>query len=333
MSQSFKQSLALPACLLSTLMLALAPAQADDVPFVEDAIAKAKEAPTAEGRWEVTASVRFASEKSGDMVASGPIAFEGTPVNGLKGIIPMQVGDDAETNKTNALGLVVKPDGTVGIQWLIAGKPYLGRPTFVFKPSVFPDYFSKLINFGGAARRMKLTLASEWIKANKPGIRKPPQPTETKEGKAPIGKRYKLTGRLVVTNSEDGFLDNTCEIEGKLTYRRGSNLKGRFEWDKVNNPCMTIISQDADKGFTLSFDKNIILDHIFAKPETEYLQIRALIYDHDDESGSESMSVGDTRPFSLASLAKKNEERNLPGDRDSENVEVYYTVTFVKDLY
>jgi len=311
-----------------------------DVPFVVDAIAKAKEEPTAEGRWVVTATVVFTSDKNGGMVATGPIAFAPFPTNGLKGVIPMTIGDDAATSKINALGLVVKPDGTVGIQWLIEGKPFLGRPTMVFEASAFPDYLSKRINFGGAARRMKLTLSTEQIKP--PRIRVPGSGTNsevksgTPEDKKLIGKRYKVTGRMEVTDASDGLFDNTCEMEGILVYSRGANIKGRYTTDNKEYPLVTIISQAAGKNFRLDFNNNILLDHIFDKPETEYFQVRSSIWDHDGATDYEVMSVDKSRARTLSDLARitaKSGEWNLPGDRDSENIEVYYSVTFVKDLY
>jgi hypothetical protein len=123
-------------------------------------------------------------------------------------------------------------------------------------------------------------------------------------------------------------------------YCRGENVKGKIHEDITKQgKCVVIIEQDANKGFTLNFDKNIYLDHIFADPKTEYLSISSNIQDEDGGgmTGDNDMMNGDqTRWRTLADLARisaKSGEWNLPGDRDSENVEVYYTVTFVKDLY
>lgn len=312
---------------IAILATAIAPAKADSQ-LVADAIEKAQQAPTTDGRWVVTATVAFTSESSGKMVAVGPVFVDSTG-DELKGTLPMTINDNPAGR--NTLALSVNKTGTVSIQWLINGKPYLGRPALVFEGSAFPDYISKYINWGGAKRRMRLTLATEMVKAPRirvPGGEKKPPPIRQK--KTPIGKRYKLDGRLVVTNSEDGVLDNTCEITGVLMYyQRGAS---KAEGQMPEQPCLTIVKQDANKGFTLYFRKNIYIDHIFAKPETKYLVIRSSIYDDDASVYDDAMNYGKSRPFALEKLATRG-EITLPGDRDSENVEVYYTVTAMEDLY
>lgn len=312
--------------MLASAVLTNAPARADST-FVADAIAQAQEAPTSEGKWQVTATVVMTSESSGTMTASGPVAFVKTPNDALWGSLPMKVGGDTSDN--HRLNVTVMPDGTVGLQWLIAGKPFLGRPTLIFKASSFPDHLSKLIDFGGVKRRMKLTLSTARVQEATNGGT-PPRIRIPKK-KEPIGKRYKLTGRLVVTNSEDGFLDNTCEITGVLMYQQRD--QGKNGVTMPEQPCLTIIEQDANKGFHLDFRDNIYLDHIFSKPETKFLKIRSSIYDNDSGVDDDCMSYGETRLSSLENIAKSKKEHTLPGDRDSENVEVYYTLTFVEDLY
>lgn len=323
-----KQKIVLLASLVGTALLAGAHTQAKaDVPFVVEAIEKAQTAPTAEGRWAVIANVVFTSEKSGTMTASGEVNFEGFPVNGLKGIIPMTIGDNAETSKINALGLAIKPDGTVGIQWLIAGKPYLGRPTFVFQPSAFPDYLSKRINFGSVARRMKLTLSSEWIKAEKPRIRKKP-PVQT-EAKTPIGKRYKISARVVITNSDDGVLDDTVEVKGDLElYHWGAN--GNKFVGNVGN----FVTQPLKAGQSV-FLGSCFIDYIFDKPDTKYYAMRGSFFDTDDImlTGLDMMNDSRAEKRNLPIHATFKEEFKLTGDEDDESLDIYYKVIEVEDLY
>ena len=323
-ANAWRRRCALLSGVLCVALLSSAHTQAKaDVPFVVEAIEKAQIAPTTEGRWVVTANVVFTSEANGTMTANGPVEWVGTPANGLKGILPMTVGDDAETAKTNALGLAFKADGTVGIQWLIAGTPYLGRPTFVFQPSAFPDYFSKAINFGGAKRRMKLTLASAWVKP--PRIRIP----KGEEKKEPIGKRYKISARIVITNSDDGVLDDTVEVNGDLEL---------FNWGANGNKFVgnvgNFVNQPLKAGQSV-FLGSCLIDYIFDKPDTKYYAMRGSFFDTDDImlTGLDMMNDSRAEKRNLPIHATFKKEFKLTGDEDDESLDIYYTVKEVKDLY
>lgn len=329
-----KQRIVLVVSLLATAMLASAPAHAADVPFIVDAIAKAKEAPTGEGRWGVTATVVLTSEKSATMTATGPVNFVGTPAEGLKGIIPMTVGDDAETGKTNALGVVVKRDGTVGIQWRIADKPFLGRQPLVFNATAFPNYLSKGIHFGGALRRMKLTLASEWVKPPRIRVRKSEEPPRIRvpkgeEKKEPIGKRYKISARIVITNSDDGVLDDTVEVKGDLEL---------FNWGANGNKFVgnvgNFVTQPLKAGQSV-FLGSCLIDYIFDKPDTKYYAMRGSFFDTDDImlTGLDMMNDSRAEKRNLPIHATFKKEFKLTGDEDDESLDIYYKVTEVEDLY
>ena len=334
-TQMERMKTALLAVVFCLALTASAPAQAKpDVPVVVDAMTKAKEAPTAEGRWVVTAKVMMYSYTRGvgftnKMDATGLLTAKPDSTDELSGTLGMRLDDGPYL--THKLRLHVSRDGKVGIQWLIKNKPFLAREIAFFQAEAVgkDSLAARGIDWNGLKRTLIVTLSSQRVKASAPpAIRVP--------SAKPIGKRYKLAGRLVVTNSEDGVWDNTCEIFGNLFYRLGAN--GGKEESKVER-CVTIIEQDANKGFTLHFDKNIYLDHIFADPKTEYFQINSEIQDEDGggmTGDNDIMNANEIRWISLAKLAasvEKDGEWNLEGDRDSENVEIYFTVKFVKDLY
>lgn len=313
---------------LSLTMFNVAQAKSN-APFVADAITKAQQAPTAEGKWKVLATVKFSAPQTADMNANGQVtAVANSPEGELTGVLPMTISGGASQNST--LALSVKRDGTVGIQWLIAGKPFLGRPMQYVDAIPVGDSLSAKIDFGGAKRLMKLTLTSEWVKNSPPPIRQPkgtPQATEKK----PIGKRYKITGYLLVTNSEDGFLDNTVEIDGVLNYYQVAD-GGADKNALPEKTLLTIIKQDMKKGKTLPFDNNRYADYIYADPRTKCLIIRGSIYDDDAGINDDPMLVGRTRAMPLEMLAKEGQQ-HFSGDNDSESCDIYYTVTEVGDLY
>lgn len=165
-----------------------------------------------------------------------------------------------------------------------------------------------------------------------PGIRKKPTPPpDIRQKKKPIGKRYKITGYLLVTNSEDGLFDNTVEIDGVLNYYQvadGGAQKNALPEKKL----LTIIRQDMNKGKTLPFDSNRYADYIYSDPRTKCLVIRGSIYDDDAGVYDDPMLVGKSRAVPLEILATKGQQI-LSGDNDSESCDVYYTVTEVGDLY
>ena len=327
-TQMERMKTALLAVVFCLALTASAPAQAKpDVPVVVDAMTKAKEAPTAEGRWVVTAKVMMYSYTRGvgftnKMDATGLLTAKPDSTDELSGTLGMRLDDGPYF--THKLRLHVSRDGKVGIQWLIKNKPFLAREMKFFQAEAVgkDSLAARGIDWNGLKRTLIVTLSSQRVKASAPpAIRLP--------SAKPIGKRYKITGRLVVTNSSDGIGDNTVEITGVLLLsQRAPGRKGGWMPDR---PFVTIIPQPLGKNASLPADQNIFVDHIFANPKTSHIQLRSLIYD-DDDFEDDPMNIGDTRLRSLSSLAD-GKEHVLPGDRDSENVEVYYNVTFVEDLY
>lgn len=313
--------------ILASAMLTSAPARAEST-FVAEAIAQAQEAPTDEGKWQVTANVVLTAENVPMMTASGPVSFVKTPDDALWGSLPMKVGDEA--NDVHRLNVTVMPDGTVGLLWLIAGKPFLGRPTMIFKASSFPTYLSKAINFGGAPRRMVLKLETERVKETSTGNR-PPR-IRVPKAKEPIGKRYQISARIVVTNSDDGYdgfgKDNTVEVRGNLVL---------YSWGANGNTYVGTVGKLVPQPLKAGNDLYLgicTIDYIFAKPDTKYYAMIGQFFDSDYPiSGPDDMNVYPAQKRNLETHSTFKKELSLSGSDGSESLDVYYKVTFVKDLY
>jgi hypothetical protein len=142
---------------------------------------------------------------------------------------------------------------------------------------------------------------------------------------------------MEVTNAEDDLfgVDNTCEIYGQVDI----SLVDKNGKDYGTKKLFTLIQQDAMKGFKLDFDKNLYFDRYYDEPKWSFFHIDGYIWDQDggvvDQTDDDRL--WETRigfQFGFVNDPVGQVRHNVvPGDRNSENAEVYVTVTKIADLY
>ena len=320
--------------MLSVLMgmtICLAPAQAADVPIVVDALAKTQEAPNDEGAWQITANVKMYSYTRGvgfsnKMDATGLLSAVPDPTNELSGTLAMRVDDGPYF--THKLRLHVARDGKVGIQWLIKNKPYLGRGMEFFQAEASGEdsLVAQGINWNNFKRTLIVTLSTKRVKAGiRPFIRVPV--------KKPIGKRYKITGFAHTTNSDDGPGDDIIDPKGSVSIT--SRVNGQDVTTNVLTAYPSLNSWELNHQASLT---ETTADYIFSDPKSRFIRIDGFLEDYDASSSNDRLW-----PMMYNGIENKKRVQldfqvgrgniAIPGDRNSENVEVYYSVTFVEDLY
>ncbi|RYG66784.1 hypothetical protein EON80_14780 [bacterium] len=317
----FAPALAL-AALVAALWLSPSPAQAAPA-FVTDAFDKAKTAPANNKKWLVTATViiRPRSPEGKTYRAVGPVTYTD---NQLKGSLPLQI-DDAPPAADNALFFNIDTPGSlkVGLTWTIAGKPFLGRGQTNYDAKEVPDknFIRAIGPWQGKLSIIEIYFESREVSTT------PPPPINIPGGqKKPIGKRYLIQGYFVVTNSEDGIADNTCEVYGDL-YAYGLGKKGSPKRPLINY----VQGQDLMKGQTIPFTNKFYVDNFFENPMGDQIVIQGAYWDGDLDSADDDMYRA-TKRFGLEKSSKLG-EINIPGDNDSESLDVRFTVKFVEDLY
>ncbi len=88
------------------------------------------------------------------------------------------------------------------------------------------------------------------------------------------------------------------------------------------------IDQDVTGVQTFPFSK--VID-VYDEDQSQF-RVDGVFFDSDLDSGNDAMWPDPDLPRRTVNL-KKTEEQVYPGDRDSENAEVYITVTKISDLY
>ena len=152
-----------------------------------------------------------------------------------------------------------------------------------------------------------------------------PRPTPPVVARRPIGKRYKIEGAIVATNTFDGIGDNTVEVKGKL--RVLQLLKtGIKDTTMVEFAPPHSMSQGQEVKFGPFY-----IDSVFADVPTASYVISGYFTDVD-ENGKEDPMMTRDRQGKLQSDSLVG-PITLKGDGNRESLDVIYTVTAVKDLY
>lgn len=208
----------------------------------------------------------------------------------------------------------------------ISGKPFLGRPASVvtLEASYRAPFSRGKVIWDNEEYGISIFLSPNQVKAGKPEIRDTPA--------KPIGARYQVTGRVVIANAEDGVGDNTCEISGYVFLRQLRDANG-VKVDKPNGKILfQIIPQDVIKGMVFKFPNDLFFD-VYDDDKSQY-NLGGGFVDNDTNSADDAMwpDAANAMRWDFRRMAGQG-EHNYPGDRDSESVEVYITVTKVSDLY
>jgi len=289
--------------------------------YIADAFKKAALPADEKGEWVVSANVQITKPSGEILEGNGALALAGNDV--LAGNLGLKVKGGAYIPKNSMWLIISKEAGplVVMLRHDIGGKPYLGRPAVQAKlKNLYTAPFSMgTIMWNSEDSQVHITLSPEQRIAatGPPSIRKPP-PT-------PIGARYKMTGRVVFTNTEDGFADNTCETSGNVNLVRNSYGSGSRVTAFIQ--LFDFISQDVTAVANFPFSK--VID-VYDEDKSQF-RLAGYFSDTDDFK-TETMWPDPNEPRRSVNL-KKTEEQVYPGDRDSENAEVYITVTKISDLY
>lgn len=287
--------------------------------YIADAFNKAALPADDKGEWVVSADVKITKPSGEILIGAGNLALAGNDV--LAGNLSLRPKDGFYI-KGNTMWLIISKEAgplVVMLRHDIGGKPFLGRPAVQAKlKNLYTAPFSMgTIVWDGEDCRVTITLSPEQHIAGTPAIRQRP-PT-------PIGARYKITGRVVITNSDDGVADNTCETSGFINLVRDSYGSGS-KVEAFSN-LFEIIPQDVTAVKDFKFP--VLVVDVYDEDRSQF-SLTGGFWDQD-EFKKELMWPDPNMRRSIN--LKKEGEQVFPGDRDSENAEVYITVTKISDLY
>ena len=276
--------------------------------FIDNAFQRAATPPAA-GGWVVMAKVAIKAPGKEYISAYGQVTLQSD--GSLAGDLPMSLDKKEIAHNTLRFSIRKNNPAIVTITRMIAGKPFLGRSAEIFLLPVNPNVNYLTWTFG--SREITVHLETEPAR--------------------PIGARYKITGRVVFTNTEDGVLDNTCEVSGGVALRRVSYGSGSGV--VTSTWLFEIIPQDVTAVATFPFTK--VID-VYDEDKSQF-SLDGRFYDRDHgptlgiETGAHDDMMWPDPEFPRRINLKKEGESVFPGDRDSENAEVYITVTKISDLY
>ena len=306
---------------------------------VQDAFKKASLPKDSKGYWVVKADVNIFKPDGTLLIGSGNLALSGKNGNVLEANLPLTKQKKGLSGESVYIYILNSDPMTVRVRHDVAGKPYLGRPAEVvtFEKQTFrAPYPRGKVIWDGEECTISFFLSPDQT-PNKPTPAFP-NPDPIPAAKKPVGARYMVTGYMEVTNAEDGLLgaDNTCEIYGTIWIKLVDKNKKNYGDRKV----FTLVPQDAMKGFKLNFDKNLLFDRYFDVPNWSYFHIEGSIFDSDGgmaNTGDHDRLWETRKGLRFASLPTdpvgKVIKHTIPGDRKSENAEVYITITKVADLF
>lgn len=297
--------------------------------YVSDAVYKSVQPPDKDGKWVIIGTVKLYRPNGEELEAGGLM----TVANGiLSGDLALKVaGGSYIKDNTVHLTMTLAEPFKVGLRHDLKLKPYLGSTLQYAKFKNVPNspYTSGKVVWDNEETPVSIYLGWDKAKTGKPYIREKPE--------KPIGARYQVTGYMEVTNAEDGVLgtDNTCEIYGSVSLW----LVEPDNKYKLQRDLFKLIPQDAMKGFKLSFDKNIYIDRYYDNKYWNRMSIRGSIQDQDggvvDQSDDDMLwQTGQAVRFGgVDDPVGTVKNFVMPGDRSSENAEVYVTLTLVEKLY
>ena len=297
---------------------------------LEEAFKAAALPADAKGRWVVKTDVNiYKLDGTMKFEASGNLDLKGNVLEGHLGLRPP---GGALINGNTLYFYVTKPSpATMRVRHDIAGKPFLGRPAEIVKLEnrYRAPFLRGTVIWDGEECTFSIFFSPMQTTEKPKPVFSDPDPIPSAQ-KA-IGARYQVRGRVVVANAEDGLGDKTCEIIGEVGIKRLRNEKGVKVSEKTKR-LFWIVPQDVIKGMEFKFPDNLFFD-VYDDDQSQW-RLEGRFFDNDLDSADDEMwpSQEDALRFNFRTMAGKG-EFNYPGDRDSESVEVYITVTKVSDLY
>ncbi len=269
------------------------------------------------------------------LIGRGLVRMEGDLLQGTFNL----TFDDATKAKPgkNQLLFNVSRANRVGLQWLIDDKPLNYASLKAFDSTATPDALTAKINWNGADWLLTATLENTLKRPDpdrKPGgqtfpipqkkedkDKKPPiiimTPIKIKPAKKAVGRTFIVTGRFLVTNSEDGVggifgnADNSVEMNGYVSIGKNSVLS-------LDNK-----SANAGNSFDL---KSLTLSLRYDDPNFHYCQVSGSISDQDKASAPDMMWNA-SQSIDLTKIMESKREFIIKGDRKSESGDLYIRVT------
>lgn len=263
----------------------------------------------------------------GQLATSG---FPGAEILGGKFPLYGNFGDapnpfSAGDNMT--LGVNIERSGKASLHYQIDGRNRLGRGPQIYQFNTNEEMvLSTTDSFvGGSGQNLiRITLTKGEVLKNPPAPK--PTPTPMPPVKTPIGVRYEVKARFVVTNPDDGFYDEELELQGDITLRA----------DKTSVPSSSILKlfdkYERGEGETTA-DDPLIVESYFNNPATDTLQVDGKVIERDTASGNDPVWEAHVA-LGLSSIAKAFKgEHVIKGDGDDESGDLIITVKKIADIY
>ena len=237
----------------------------------------------------------------------------------------------------NQLLFNVSRANRVGLQWLVDDKPLNYASMKAFDGTATPDALTAKINWNGADWLLMATLENKTKRPDpnrKPGGQTFPIPSKDdstgkkpmviitapikmKPAKKAVGRVFVVTGRFLVTNSEDGVggifgnADDSVELSGNISIGQKNALS------------LNKSSANAGKSYNL---KSFRLPLRYDDPNFHFSTVNGSIYDEDKASASDMLWKA-SQAIDLTKIMESNREFVIQGDRKSESGDLYIRVT------
>jgi hypothetical protein len=267
--------------------------------------------------WVVTASMNMSAGSSGKEYLSARGRMTLQPDATIAGDLQLSIDKKEVANNTIRLTIRKSNPAVIVVQRQIAGKPFLGRPGKVTTLSVDPNfnYISGPISWMDGERVIQIFLETEFVK----------KPTDSPGGSPdkPIGSRYRVFGRLEITNAEDGTLDSTVEVSGSISLNRYDDQGKRTQSYRM----YFSDRRDGIEGSIWNLEE-IFVD-VFDDEKAPVFMIEGSLLDWDNASSPDIMWLSCTKKFRFDQPGRVI----CNGDRNSESVDLFGGFTKVKDLY
>lgn len=287
--------------------------------FFDNAFARASQPPAigGGGAWVITASMNMNAGSSGkeNLSARGKMTLQ--PDATLAGDLQLSINQKEVANNTIRLNIRKSNPAVVVVQRQIAGKPFLGRPPKLVSLPIDPNfnYISGPISWMDGERTIQIFLESEFVK----------KPVETSNGGSgkPIGARYRIFGRLEITNAEDGTMDSTVEVSGVISLNRYDN-----QGKSIQSYRMYFSDRrDGIEGSVWNLEE-VIVD-VFDDENAPVFMIEGSLLDWDSASSPDIMWLSCTKRYKFDQPGRLS----CNGDRNSENIDLTGGISKVKDLF
>ena len=269
------------------------------------------------------------------LIGRGRVRMEGDL---LQGKLDLTFDDSSKAKPgKNQLLFNVSRGNRIGLQWLIDDAPLNYASLKAFDATATADALNAKINWNGADWLLTATLENRIVRPDpnrKPGGytfpvpskkddkgKKPPviitTPVVIKPAKKAVGRNFIVTGRFLVTNSEDGIggifgnADNSVEMDGYVSIG--------------NSRVLSLDNKSAQAGN--SFDlKRLTVGMRYDYPNFHYCPVSGSITDFDKTSAPDMMWNA-SQSIDLTQIMESKREFIIKGDRKSESGDLYIRVT------